>query len=82
MTTEPVSGRRAKSPSTTMMAARVDRFGGPDVIRYERVPRPDPGPGEVLVRVDITAARPLTELPALHRDAEAGHTSGKTVLIP
>lgn len=35
----------------TMMAARVHTFGGPDVIRYERVPRPAPGPGEVLIRV-------------------------------
>ncbi|WP_235037038.1 hypothetical protein [Actinomadura sp. K4S16] len=34
------------------------------------------------VRVDATASRPLTELPAVHRDAEAGRTSGKTILIP
>ncbi|MFC4050033.1 NADP-dependent oxidoreductase [Actinomadura syzygii] len=34
------------------------------------------------VRVDITAARPLAELPAVHRDAEAGRTSGKTILVP
>ncbi|WP_254715310.1 NADP-dependent oxidoreductase [Actinomadura sp. NAK00032] len=51
MTAEPVPGRRAKSPSASMMAARVHAFGGPDVIRYEQVPRPDPGRGEVLVRV-------------------------------
>ncbi|MEU8122210.1 NADP-dependent oxidoreductase [Spirillospora sp. NPDC049024] len=35
-----------------------------------------------VVRVDVTAARPLTDLPAVHRDAEAGRTSGKTILIP
>ncbi|MES9537343.1 zinc-binding dehydrogenase [Actinomadura sp. NPDC000600] len=34
------------------------------------------------VRVDATASRPLTELPAVHRDAEAGRTSGKAILIP
>lgn len=41
-----------------MMAARVHAFGGPDVIRYERVPRPAPGPGEVLVRVAAAGFNP------------------------
>ncbi|BCY10579.1 hypothetical protein L3i22_056670 [Actinoplanes sp. L3-i22] len=35
-----------------------------------------------IVRVDVAAVRPLTELPAVHRDAEAGRLRGKTVLIP
>ncbi|MBG6092546.1 NADP-dependent oxidoreductase [Actinomadura viridis] len=43
---------------TTMMAARVHAFGAPDVIRYEEVPRPVPGPGEVLVRVAAAAFNP------------------------
>ncbi|GGV38427.1 NADPH:quinone reductase [Actinomadura cremea] len=58
MTAEFVSGRRAKSPSASMMAARVHAFGGPDVIRYEQVPRPDPGRGEVLVRVAAAGFNP------------------------
>lgn len=41
-----------------MMAARVHAFGGPGVIRYERVLRPVPGPGEVLVRVAAAAFNP------------------------
>ncbi|MCP9970035.1 alcohol dehydrogenase catalytic domain-containing protein [Actinomadura madurae] len=41
-----------------MMAARVHTYGGPDVIRYERVPRPTPGPGEVLVRVAAAGFNP------------------------
>ncbi|WP_433476842.1 NADP-dependent oxidoreductase [Spirillospora sp. CA-142024] len=41
-----------------MMAARVHAFGGPGVIRYERVPRPAPGPGEVLVQVAAAAFNP------------------------
>lgn len=36
---------------SSMMAWRVHEFGPPDVMRFERVPRPDPGPGEVLVKV-------------------------------
>ena len=35
-----------------------------------------------VVRVDVTAARPLAELATLHRDAQAGRISGKVVLIP
>ncbi len=35
-----------------------------------------------VVRVDVSAARPLTDLPAAHREAEAGRTRGKIVLIP
>ncbi len=35
-----------------MKAIRVNRTGGPDVLHYEDCPRPDPGPGEVLVRTE------------------------------
>ncbi|MFE0103690.1 NAD(P)-dependent alcohol dehydrogenase [Streptomyces sp. NPDC059009] len=36
---------------TTMKAVLFDRYGGPDVLYVDRVPRPEPGPGEVLVRM-------------------------------
>ncbi|WP_205718686.1 hypothetical protein [Actinomadura sp. WMMA1423] len=101
MTAERPPGRRAESLGATMRAARVHDFGGPEVIRCERVPRPAPGPGEVLLRVaaagsnpsdvgfrgseaagtvvrtgknvdrDITAERPLADLPDVHRDARS-----------
>ena len=32
------------------MAVRVHELGGPEVLRWEEMPLPDPGPGEVLVR--------------------------------
>lgn len=35
----------------TMKAVLFDRFGGPEVLYVSRVPRPEPAPGEVLVRV-------------------------------
>jgi len=35
----------------SMNAAVALRYGAPDVLRLCRVPRPDPGPGQVLVRV-------------------------------
>lgn len=34
-----------------MQAARIHEHGGPDVLRVDDVPRPEPGPGEVLVRM-------------------------------
>jgi NADPH2:quinone reductase len=34
-----------------MRAVVMRRFGGPDVLQIEDVPTPEPGPGEVLVRV-------------------------------
>jgi NADPH:quinone reductase-like Zn-dependent oxidoreductase len=37
-----------------MRAAMYRRFGGPDVVRIEELPKPAPGPGEVLVRVHAT----------------------------
>jgi NADPH:quinone reductase-like Zn-dependent oxidoreductase len=37
---------------TTMMARRVHEFGPPEVMKFERMPRPQPGPGEVLIKVE------------------------------
>lgn len=39
----------------TMRAAVVDRYGPPEVVRVAEVPRPEPGAGEVLVRVQAAA---------------------------
>ncbi|BCW68402.1 alcohol dehydrogenase [Arthrobacter sp. NicSoilB4] len=38
-------------PGATMRAAAYRRFGGPEVVRLEEVPRPSPRPDEVLIRV-------------------------------
>lgn len=34
-----------------MKAVQIDRFGGPEVLEIVEVPKPEPGPSEVLVRV-------------------------------
>jgi NADPH:quinone reductase-like Zn-dependent oxidoreductase len=41
-----------------MKASRIHRFGPPDVIQLEDVPRPDPGANEVLVRVAAASVGP------------------------
>ena len=52
--------RQANEDQThsSMMAWRVHEFGPPDVMRFERVLRPNPGPGEVLVKVEAAGVGP------------------------
>ncbi|MFF1306028.1 NADP-dependent oxidoreductase [Streptomyces sp. NPDC058307] len=45
-------------PTHTMRAIRLHEFGGPEVLRHEEVPVPEPGPGEVLVRVHAIGVNP------------------------
>jgi NADPH:quinone reductase-like Zn-dependent oxidoreductase len=42
----------------SMMAWRVHEYGPPDVMRFERIPRPDPGRDEVLVKVEAAGVGP------------------------
>jgi NADPH:quinone reductase len=40
-------------------AIRVKEFGGPEVLQLEDVPTPQPGPGEVLMRIYATGINPV-----------------------
>ena len=42
-----------------MKAVQLHGYGGVDQLRYEDVPDPKPGPGEVLVRVAATSVNPI-----------------------
>src|SRR5947207_89633 len=42
-----------------MKSIRVHEFGGPEVLRLEEVPTPEPGPGEVLVRMHAIGVNPV-----------------------
>jgi len=42
-----------------MKAIRIHRHGGPEVLEYEEAPRPEPGEGEVLVRVRAAGVNPV-----------------------
>lgn len=42
-----------------MKAMQLHGYGGVDQLRYEDVPTPKPGPGEVLVRVVATSVNPV-----------------------
>lgn len=43
-------------PSHTTRAIRIERHGPPEALRERRVPLPDPGPGEVHLRVEAVGA--------------------------
>jgi NADPH:quinone reductase-like Zn-dependent oxidoreductase len=42
-----------------MKAVRIHEYGGPEVLRYEDAPRPEPAAGEVLVRVHAVGINPV-----------------------
>jgi NADPH:quinone reductase-like Zn-dependent oxidoreductase len=43
----------------TMKAVRIHKFGGPEVLQFEDVPRPEPGARQVLVRVHAAGVNPV-----------------------
>jgi len=42
-----------------MKAASINKTGGPDVIQFADLPDPEPGPTQVLVRVEAVAVNPI-----------------------
>jgi NADPH:quinone reductase-like Zn-dependent oxidoreductase len=49
----------AMTTTETMKAVRIHKFGGPEVLQLEDVPRPEPGTREVLVRVHAAGVNPV-----------------------
>ena len=45
-----------------MKAVRIHRFGGPEVIVIDDVPKPVPNPGEVVVKVEAAGVGPWDAL--------------------
>lgn len=43
----------------SMKAVRIHAFGGPEVLRYEDIPRPEVQPGTVLVKVHAAGVNPV-----------------------
>jgi NADPH:quinone reductase-like Zn-dependent oxidoreductase len=42
-----------------MKAAVIHAYGSPDELKFEDMPDPSPGPGEVLIRTAATSINPL-----------------------
>ena len=69
-----LAGGVAADPPT-MKAIRQHGFGGVEVLKYEAVPRPTAGEGELLVRVRAAGVNPVDA-----EMIETRHTRGKIVL--
>lgn len=48
---QPSPAPEASAAPTLMKAVVARRYGSPDVLSLEEIPRPEPGPGEILVRI-------------------------------
>lgn len=42
-----------------MKAVRIHEYGGPEVLLYEEVPKPEPGPAQILVKVAAATVNPV-----------------------
>ena len=58
MTSTLVANAAQSAAPSAMKAWRVHEFGPPEAMIFETVPRPDPGPGEVLVKVHAAGVGP------------------------
>ncbi len=52
----------AQPPKPTMKAIVVHEYGGPEVLKYEDVPRPEPKEDQILVRVIAAGVNPVDAL--------------------
>jgi hypothetical protein len=53
------SERSDPHPTATMLAARLHSYGDPTGVKVAQAPRPEPGRGQVLVRVKAAGVNPL-----------------------
>src|SRR5258706_4630174 len=53
------SERPDPHPTATMRAARIHSYGDPTGVKIVRAPRPEPGRGQVLIRVKASGVNPL-----------------------
>ena len=42
-----------------MKAIRIHEFGGPEVLKYEDVHEPQPGPGEIRIKIIAAGVNPI-----------------------
>lgn len=53
---------REKRATASMRAVRIHEFGGPDVLRVDEVPRPDPVANEVVVETHAVGTNPMDRM--------------------
>jgi NADPH:quinone reductase-like Zn-dependent oxidoreductase len=63
----------AQSPKPMMKAIVVHEYGGPEVLKYEDAPRPEPKYDEILVRVIAAGVNPVDRVARSEKGAEFFH---------
>jgi NADPH:quinone reductase-like Zn-dependent oxidoreductase len=75
MTLAILPGISAAQPATpTMKAIVIHEYGGPEVLKYEDVPRPEPKENEILVRVIAAGVNPVDGMVRAGMFAKYGRT--------
>lgn len=62
----------------TTRAVVCDTYGGPEVLKISEIPRPEPGPGQILVRVRASA---LNRADVLQRQGEYDPPPGESKIL-
>ncbi len=70
----------AQSPRSTIKAIVVHEFGGPEVLKYEDVPKPEPKENEVLIRVIAAGVNPVDGM--VRAGMFAKHSKNAFSMIP
>jgi NADPH:quinone reductase-like Zn-dependent oxidoreductase len=71
---KPKAGATAPTQEHNVKAVRIYQYGGPEVLIYEDVPRPEPGAGEVLARVYAASVNPVDwKIRSAHPNYRMGH---------
>ena len=63
----------AQSTRSTMKAVVVHEYGGPEVLKYEDVPRPEPKENEILVKVIAAGVNPVDSAARSQKYAQFMH---------
>src|SRR3712207_5412499 len=70
---------RAETSPPMMKALVIHSFGGPEVLKHEEVPRPEPSEDQVLIRVVAAALNPVDT--AVRQGALRGRIGEKFPMI-
>src|ERR1700722_6394938 len=70
----------AQTNATMMKAVVVNEYGGPDVLKYQDAPKPEPKNDEILVRVIAAAVNPVDTYVRQGKLSRGGQMHGPIII--